>query len=85
MINIRKINFELVLSILFSLLMIYVIVEDAKPICSHMHFINDLWSFDINRTWGSQLAVTQNIVILGLVVLVLFIVVMRIRRLKANR
>ena len=85
MINIKKINIELLVSVIFSLLMIYVIIEDAKPIWSHLNFINDLWSFEISRTWGSQLALTQNIVIVGMVVLVLLIVGMRIRQLRANR
>ena len=85
MINIKKINVELILSVIFSLLMIYVIINDTKVIWSHFNFINNLWSFEISRTWGSQIALTQNIVIMGMVLLVLLIVGMRIRQLRANR
>lgn len=85
MINIKKVNIELLLSLLFSFLVFWVVLSDTKVIWNHMQFINSLWSFEVGSTWGRQLALTQNIVILAMVGLVVFIVVMRIRQFRANR
>ena len=85
MINIKNINVELFLSSIFTFLLIVVAIKDAEPIWSHFHFLGDLWSFEIDRTWGSQMTLTQSLIFLGFVVLTLFIVIMRVRQIIANR
>ena len=85
MINIKKINVEFILSIIFTLLLILVALQDTKVIWSHFNFISSLWSFEIDSTWGRQMVLTQNIVLVSMGLLVLFIVVMRIRQIRKNR
>lgn len=85
MINIKKINIELILSLVFSLLVFLVALKDTQPIWSHLHFFGNFWSFEIGSTWGMQMVLIQNIVLLSMVLLVVFIVVIRIRQIKADR
>lgn len=85
MINIKKVNVELILSVLFSLLVFVVILNDTRVIWNHLHFFNDIWSFEIGSTWGRQMALTQNVVVLSMIIIVLFIVIMRIRQVRRER
>ncbi len=84
MINIKKVNIELVLSLIFSLLIFLVFLKDTEAIWSHLHFFGNLWSFEIDSTWGRQMALTQNIVILSMTFLVLFIIIIRILKIREN-
>ena len=82
MINIKKVNIELILSLVFSLLIFIVALKDTEAIWSHLHFFNNLWSFEIDSTWGRQMVLTQNIVVLSILFLIIFIIVIRVKKLR---
>lgn len=84
MINIKKVNIELILSLIFSLLIFLVALKDTEAIWSHLHFFGNLWSFEIESTWGKQMALTQNIVVLSMLTLVLFIIIIRVKKLRED-
>ena len=65
-------------------MLILVALQDTKVIWSHFNFISSLWSFELDSTWGKQMVLTQNIVLISMGLLVLFIVLMRIRQLRRN-
>ena len=82
MINLKKVNIEFILSIIFFLLLLYVSIAYTYPILRHLNLIGNLATFELDATWGRQQALTQGLVIgLGAIIVVIF-VVLRIRQLR---
>lgn len=80
MFNIKKLNFEAMLSLIFFLLMFYVTIGYIFPILNHLQFFSGLVQFEMDMTWGRQLAITQSIVSFALIFFLVAIVILRIRQ-----
>ena len=83
MINIKRVNLEFILSTIFLLLMFYETVRFFRPLFN-LNFLSNLVSFEVDFTWGNQLALTQGFIILFLGLFVLFVIILRIRQIRRN-
>ena len=82
MINLKKINIEFILSIIFLLLLFYVSIAYTFPILKHLNLFGNLINFELSATWDRQLDITQLLVVGLLILVVLSFVVLRIRQLR---
>ena len=83
MINIKRVNLEFILSTIFLILMIYETVRFFRPLFN-LNFLSNFVSFEVDFTWGNQLALTQGFIILFLGLFVLFVIILRIRQIRRN-
>ena len=82
LINLRKLNIEFILSIIFFLLLFYVSISYTYPILKNLNLFGNLASFEINATWGRQLDLTKLIVTVLGIAFIGIIIVLRIKQLR---
>ena len=85
LINLKKVNIEFILSLIFFLLLFYTTIQYTYPVLKNLNFFNNLVQFEINSTWGRQLEITQGVVILFVFLFVIFISLLRIRQIIKDR
>ena len=83
MINIKKVNIEFILSAIFFLLMFYETVQFLHPLFN-LNFLSNLVSFEVDFTWGNQLTLTQDFIIMFICLFILFVIILRIRQIRRN-
>ena len=82
MINLKKINIELILTTIFFFLMFYVSIQYMYPILKNLNFFSSLVQFEVSSTWGTQLVITQEIVVFFIVLFIVIIAGLRIRHIR---
>lgn len=82
--NLKKVNIEFLLSLIFFLLLFYVTIQYTYPILENLNLFSNVISFEIDYTWGRQIDLTKYLVISLLTIFFLILLVLRVRQLKNN-